>query len=68
VEPPRAMPPRLKRVRICLASGDLPNEWCPQQGWTWFMPGTSPIRVSTVHRPVVIDDATGKAACPPYDG
>ena len=60
VEPPRAVPPKLKRVRICLASGDLPNEWCPQQGWTWFIPGTSPIRVSTVHRPVVIDDATGR--------
>ncbi|KWI41755.1 penicillin-binding protein 1C [Burkholderia stagnalis] len=67
-EPPRPAPPRVKRVRICLASGDLPNEWCPQQGWTWFIPGTSPIRVSTVHRPVVIDDATGRPACPPYDG
>ncbi|MDS0794572.1 penicillin-binding protein 1C [Burkholderia pseudomultivorans] len=68
VEPPRPVPANLKRVRICLASGDLPNQWCPQQGWTWFIPGTSPIRVSTVHRPVVIDDATGNAACPPYDG
>ncbi|KVM90391.1 penicillin-binding protein 1C [Burkholderia stagnalis] len=67
-EPPRPAPPRVKRVRICLASGDLPNEWCPQQGWTWFIPGTSPIRVSTVHRPVVIDDATGRPACPPHDG
>ncbi|KAF1050774.1 MAG: Penicillin-binding protein 1C [Burkholderia gladioli] len=66
-EPPRPAPVGLKRVRICLASGDLPNEWCPQQGWTWFIPGVSPIRVSTVHRPVVIDDATGQAACPPYD-
>ncbi|GAB7536220.1 penicillin-binding protein 1C [Burkholderia sp. 3C] len=66
-EPPRPVPAGLKRVRICLASGDLPNEWCPQQGWTWFIPGVSPIRVSTVHRPVVIDDATGQAACPPYD-
>jgi len=67
-EPPRPLPPGLKRVQICLASGDLPNQWCPQQGWTWFIPGTSPIRVSTVHRPVVMDDATGAPACPPYDG
>jgi penicillin-binding protein 1C len=67
-EPLRPVPPGLKRVRICLASGDLPNQWCPQQGWTWFIPGTSPIRVSTVHRPVVIDNATGAPACPPYDG
>ncbi|WP_232447096.1 penicillin-binding protein 1C [Burkholderia ubonensis] len=41
-EPARPAPARVKRVRICLASGDLPNEWCPQQGGTWFIPGTSP--------------------------
>ncbi|MBS0589891.1 MAG: penicillin-binding protein 1C, partial [Proteobacteria bacterium] len=66
-EPAHAMPKNLKRVEICLASGDLPNAWCPQRGMTWFIPGRSPIRVSTVHRPVVIDTATGQAACPPYD-
>lgn len=66
--PVRRLPPNLKRVQICLASGDLPNEWCPQTGWTWFIPGKSPIRVSSVHRPVVIDDATGLPACPPYTG
>ena len=65
-EPIRRMPANLKRVSICLASGDLPNQWCPQKGTTWFIPGKSPIRVSQVHRPVVIDDATGKPACPPY--
>ena len=64
----RPAPPGVKRVRICLASGDLPNQWCPQQGWTWFIPGVSPIRVSAVHRPVVIDDATGLPACPPFAG
>ncbi|NKJ23674.1 penicillin-binding protein 1C [Dyella sp. SG609] len=67
-EPIRRMPANLKRVSICLASGELPNQWCPQKGTTWFIPGKSPIRVSQVHRPVVIDDATGKPACPPYDG
>lgn len=30
------------------------------------MPGKSPIRVSTVHRPVIIDDVSGLPACPPY--
>jgi penicillin-binding protein 1C len=59
-------PADLKRVEICLASGELPNRWCPQKGSTWFIPGKSPIRVSNVHRPVMIDDATGLAACPPY--
>ena len=65
-EPVRHMPANLRRVEICLASGDLPNQWCPQHGMTWFIPGKSPIRVSQVHRPVVIDDATGQPACPPY--
>jgi len=67
-EPARVVPNGLKRVEICLESGDLPNQWCPQKGFTWFIPGKSPIRVSNVHRPVVIDDATGRPACPPYDG
>ncbi|HEV2608066.1 MAG TPA: penicillin-binding protein 1C [Xanthomonadaceae bacterium] len=65
-EPQRGVPDNIKRVQICLASGELPNQWCPQTGWTWFIPGKSPIKVSNVHRPVVIDDATGKPACPPY--
>ena len=66
-EPARPKPANLTRVEICLASGELPNRWCPQKGMTWFIPGKSPIRVSTVHRPVMIDDATGLPACPPYD-
>ena len=66
-EPPHVPPKNLKRVEICLASGDLPNTWCPQRGMTWFIPGKSPIHVSTIHRPVMIDTTTGQAACPPYD-
>lgn len=66
-EPARAMPKNLKRVEVCLASGDLPNAWCPQRGMTWFIPGKSPIRVSTIHRPVVVDNVSGAAVCPPYD-
>jgi penicillin-binding protein 1C len=62
------LPNNLKQVRVCLATGMLPSRWCPEQGWTWFIPGVSPIRVGNVYRPVVIDDATGKPACPPYAG
>lgn len=65
---PRDPPAPLKRVRVCLATGMLPSRWCPEQGWAWFIPGVSPIRVGNVYRPVVIDDATGKPACPPYAG
>ncbi|HSC76819.1 MAG TPA: penicillin-binding protein 1C [Pseudomonadales bacterium] len=57
----------LKKIAVCEASGDLPNNWCPKTVDTWFIPGKSPIRVSTLHRPVVIDTRTGLAACPPYD-
>lgn len=65
---PLRLPPRtLKKVAVCAASGDLPNAWCPQTADTWFIPGKSPIRVSTLHRPVVVDNRTGRAACPPYD-
>ena len=66
-EPPHAPPKNLKRVQVCLASGDLPNAWCPQRGNTWFIPGKSPIRVSNVHRPIVLDNASGTPACPPFD-
>lgn len=66
-EPIRRNPPNLRRVAICLASGDLPNTWCPQVGSTWFIPGKSPIKVSNVHRPVVVDNRSGKPACPPFD-
>jgi penicillin-binding protein 1C len=67
-EPARRLPANVKRVQICLASGELPGQWCPQKGWTWFIPGKSPIRVGNVYRPVVIDDASGLPACPPYAG
>ena len=60
-------PPGLVRVEVCAASGDLPNRWCPQTRPTWYWPGVSPIRVSNLHRPVMVDRRTGKAACPPFD-
>ncbi len=65
-EPVRHMPANLKRVEICLASGELPSQWCPQRGRTWFIPGRSPIRVDNIYRPLVMDDASGVPACPPY--
>ena len=62
------IPPRnLKRVSVCAASGDLPNKWCPQMADTWFIPGKSPIKVSTLHRSVMMNNQTGQPACPPFD-
>ncbi|KAF0814538.1 Penicillin-binding protein 1C [Andreprevotia sp. IGB-42] len=63
----RVPPAALRHVAVCADSGDLPNAWCPRTVPTWFIPGRSPIRVSTLHQPVVIDNASGKPACPPYD-
>lgn len=66
-EPAFRQPPRLERVEVCAASGDLPNAECPRTLTTWYIPGVSPIRVSDVHRRVWIDTRTGKQACAPYD-
>ncbi|MBB5020039.1 penicillin-binding protein 1C [Chitinivorax tropicus] len=62
-----APPAGIKQVTVCTASGDLPNAWCPNKTSTWFIPGKSPIRVSTLHRPVAIDNRSGRPACPPFD-
>ncbi|MES2885104.1 MAG: penicillin-binding protein 1C [Pseudomonadota bacterium] len=56
-------PPRLARVEVCAASGDLPNADCPQRATTWFIPGVSPIKLSEVHRSVKVDIRTGRIAC-----
>jgi penicillin-binding protein 1C len=56
-------PRGLSRVPVCAASGDLPNEHCKDKALTWFIPGKSPIKVSTLHRLVHVDPSTGRAAC-----
>ena len=64
---PRAPPANLTRVPVCAASGDLPNAQCKDLAETWFIPGKSPIRVSTLHRALWID-ARGRAVCGPGPG
>ena len=56
-------PPGVLQVEVCAASGDLPNADCPRRGHAWFIPGKSPIRVSTVHRRVPVDMRSGQRAC-----
>lgn len=67
ITPQRTNARRMKRVAVCLTSGDLPNAWCPQRSETWFIPGVSPIHVSSVHRPVQIDRVSGRVACGRFD-
>lgn len=62
-EPALRQPANLRRIEVCAASGDLPNAECPLRAQTWFIPGKSPIKVSTLHRTVVIDTRTGRAVC-----
>lgn len=66
-EPKRPLPINLKRVDICLTSGNLMTKWCKAKGKTWFIPGVSPIKPDTIFRPVMVDNQTGKAVCPPFD-
>ncbi len=63
----RAMPANVARVEVCAASGDLPNAACPQTISTWYIPGKSPVRVSSLHR-VVYLDAAGRRVCGPDAG
>jgi len=60
---PRVPPAHVAKVDVCAASGDLPNEYCPQTVSTWFLPGKSPIRSSTLHRAVYIDERTNQPVC-----
>jgi penicillin-binding protein 1C len=64
-EPARTIPADLAMVDVCAASGDLPNADCPRTVPTWFIPGKSPIRVSTLHQGIIIDDRSGLRDCPP---
>jgi penicillin-binding protein 1C len=53
----------LTRIEMCADTGDLPGRYCPRTIPNWFIPGVSPIKVSTVHRAIPIDNRTGKRAC-----
>lgn len=66
-EPPLKIPNNIKKVDICLPSGNLVTKWCKVKGKTWFIPGVSPITIDTIFRPVMIDNKTGHVACPPYN-
>lgn len=56
-------PAGVVRIEVCQASGEMPNQWCPQTRKTWYIPGVSPMRVSDLHRPVRVDTRTGRAVC-----
>ena len=53
----------ITQIDMCSDTGDLPGRYCPHTTPSWFIPGVSPIKVSTVHRAIPIDNASGKRAC-----
>ena len=55
----------LRQVEVCATTGDLPGPHCPRTTPSWFIPGVSPIRVSTVYRAIDIDRRTGLRSCEP---
>ena len=55
----------LRKVKVCVSSGDLPGKYCPEISTSWFIPGVSPIKVSTIYREVNIDNKTGLRTCWP---
>jgi penicillin-binding protein 1C len=60
---PATPPSNVREIDVCAASGDLPNEDCPALAKTWFIPGKSPIKTSTLHRAVYFDQNTGEVVC-----
>ncbi|HEY1314053.1 MAG TPA: penicillin-binding protein 1C [Steroidobacteraceae bacterium] len=60
----RRFPASVARIEVCAASGDLPNPACPQTVSTWYIPGKSPIRLSTLHRYVYFDAANHRVCGP----
>ncbi|MFA6262580.1 MAG: penicillin-binding protein 1C [Bacteroidia bacterium] len=60
---PAAPPLNIRKIDVCAASGDLPNEDCPALAKTWFIPGKSPIKTSTLHRAVYFDINSGGVVC-----
>jgi penicillin-binding protein 1C len=61
---PAFKPDSVSQIEVCAASGDLPNADCPVRAKTWFIPGKSPIKTSTLHRAVYFDRQNGRIVCP----
>lgn len=57
----RLPPPgaNLRRVEFCAVSGQLPLARCNDRVSGWFIPGITPISTCSVHREVLVDEATG---------
>lgn len=57
-----ARPDGLVRQEVCITSGLLPTEHCPQRIWEWFIRGTQPTTEDYFYQPYEIDSRTGDIA------
>ena len=48
---------------MCEKVGGLAGKYCPKSTYAYFIPGKSPIEVSSIYRAIPIDNATGLRAC-----
>lgn len=62
-EPVRPRLPQLRQVDVCADTGGMPDALCPVKAKTWFIAGKSPIRASTLHRTLWVDERTGQPVC-----
>lgn len=62
-EPVRPRLPQLRQVEVCADTGGMPDALCPVKAKTWFIAGKSPIRASTLHRTIWVDERTGQPVC-----
>ncbi len=53
----------VKKVAVCANTGDLPGRYCPATTLSWFIPGVSPIKISTIHRAIPINKDSGLRNC-----
>ena len=55
----------ISEIEMCDGVGGIAGEHCPKTVMAYFIPGKSPIDVSSVYRAIPIDNATGRRACYP---
>ena len=53
----------LSKAKVCANTGDLAGKYCPRTKEAWFIPGVSPIKVSTIHQIIPISKQSGLRHC-----
>ncbi len=55
----------ISQIDMCASVGGIAGAHCPRTVKSYFIPGVSPIDVSSVYRAIPIDNKTGLRACTP---